>query len=153
MNTTYSPSSDLASASESYNAHLEEIQELQLKLSHSTSMVEKISQERQQFQRRFEQSQVELEEARKKLRESKDALCSQVKMTCLREKELGILESKWKTKVEREREEIVKAREQLELFNIRENVEKEFDCRLEKLKEEVSSSFLLLYGVYILEQQ
>ena len=116
-------------------------------------MVEKISQERQQFQRRFEQSQVELEEARKKLRESKDALCSQVKMTCLREKELGILESKWKTKVEREREEIVKAREQLELFNIRENVEKEFDCRLEKLKEEVSSSFLLLYGVYILEQQ
>lgn len=133
------PLSDRLTASEqdeSYSALLEEIQELQTKLHRSTSMVEKMSRDSEQFRCQYEQSQVELEQSRKKLRESKDALCNQVKITCMREKEIGILESRWKKTVGAERQDIVSARGELEIMaNVRENVEKEFECQLDKLKE------------------
>lgn len=138
------PLSDRLTASEqdeSYSALLEEIQELQTKLHRSTSMVEKMSRDSEQFRCQYEQSQVELEQSRKKLRESKDALCNQVKITCMREKEIGILESRWKKTVGAERQDIVSARGELEIMaNVRENVEKEFECQLDKLKEVVSRS-------------
>jgi hypothetical protein len=139
-----SPLSDRLTTSEqdeSYSALLEEIQELQSKLHRSTSMMEKISRDSEQFRGQYEQSQVELEQSRKKLRESKDALCNQVKITCMREKEIGILESRWKKTVEAERQDIASAREELEsMSNVRENVEKELECQLEKLEEAVSRS-------------
>jgi peptidoglycan hydrolase CwlO-like protein len=128
---------------ESYSALLEEIQELQSKLHQSTSMAEKFSRDSEQFRGQFEQSQVELEQVRKKLRESKDALCNQLKMTCLREKEIGLLESRWKKTVEAERQDIASAREELEIMtNVRESVEKEFESQLENLKEEVSNTII-----------
>ena len=150
-----------------YNSLLEEISSLQTDLQNTKAAAAKLSTEHQSLQQEYQQSKLQLTHLRNRLDESKKALQEHVKAACLREKEgqgdlgLAALESKWRAVVEKEREEIEDTHRELmekmvDLERMREQIRhevcKEYDVKLEAVRQEVSGGRLkLLFLMHFIE--
>jgi len=135
--------------SEEYNDLLETVRGLQSNLQTAHIRVSQLGKENQTLRVNKEETQLELTQVRIRFDESKKALAGQVQTTCLRERELGKLESKWRARVEQERNEIQASHKDLvdkslDMESMRmqlcDNVEKEYEARFEIVRKEVSRS-------------
>jgi len=100
----FSPSSDTLDMRE-HSGIIEEMQDLKETVICKSNALTESTNEKQGLRSNLERTQQELEETKQKLTQSKHTLSSQLKISCLREKELAALESKWRASMEHERKE------------------------------------------------
>lgn len=112
---------------------LEEVHDLKLQLHCKSTVIVDLTKEKQDLVSELEKCEGELKSSLVKIAKSKKALGGQLKSTCLREKKLAMLESKWRSSMERERKEIDAYRSELMHVESSESEEK-----LETLQYEVS---------------
>jgi predicted component of type VI protein secretion system len=96
-----SPASDMRE----YSGIIKEMQDHKETLICKSNALTELTNEKQDLLSNLERTQQELEQTKQKLTQSKNALSSQLKISCLREKELVALESKWRASMEHERKE------------------------------------------------
>ena len=96
-----SPASDMRE----YSGIIKEMQDHKETLICKSNALTELTNEKQDLLSNLERTQQELEQTKQKLTQSKNTLSSQLKISCLREKELAALESKWRASMEHERKE------------------------------------------------
>ena len=134
-----SPASDMRE----YSGIIEDVQDLNETLICKSNALTELTNEKQGLLSNLERTQQELEQTKQKLTQSKNTLSSQLKISCLREKELAALESKWRASMEHERKEAKILR-----LEMTDRTASKSEEKIETLQHEVSVDYV--YSLFLL---